>query len=244
MGSDLPKPLHLVRGRPMICHVLDAIAGLACDAGSVDVVVVVGHQADQVAQVVTDQALAGLLVHFAEQRRRRGTGDAVTAGMESQAQLFEEGCDVMVLPADTPLLRSESLADLLLAQREGEAAATVLVAHVADPTGYGRVIRDASGSVVRIVEERDATGAELGIHEVNSSIYCFRSELLRSALAQLRPTNAQAELYLTDAIGLLVAAGNRVGSVLVADSTEVLGVNDPAQLAAAEARLAARAGLD
>ncbi|MGH9070152.1 MAG: NTP transferase domain-containing protein [Acidimicrobiales bacterium] len=210
------------------------------EAGPLDVVVVVGHGAEQVRAVVADHAPHSLSLHFAEQSHRRGTGDAVTAAVAAEAQLFKRDGDVMVLPGDTPLLRSHTLSVLLRAHRDTGAAATVLVARPADPSGYGRVIRDEAGEVARIVEERDATGAEAATGEVNTSIYCFRAELLGPALAQLRPGNAAAELYLTDVVGILKAGGNAVGSVLVADSAEVAGVNDPAQLAAAEAHLRAR----
>lgn len=243
MRSGLAKPAQPVGGVPMVCHVLGALADLA-DLRRV--VVVVGHGADQVMEVASQGMPAGLVVDFVHQERQRGTGDAVAVALASQPDTFDPGGggDVIVLPADTPLLRTSSLSQLVGAHRgvseAGAPAATVLVARVADPAGYGRVVRDERGGVMRIVEQRDATAEEAAIDEVNTSIYCFRVELLAPALSQLSPLNAQGELYLTDVLAVLRGGGHRVASVTVGDPTEVEGVNDPAQLATAEARMRAR----
>jgi bifunctional UDP-N-acetylglucosamine pyrophosphorylase/glucosamine-1-phosphate N-acetyltransferase len=145
--------------------------------------------------------------------------------------------DVVVLPGDTPLLRPPTLARLVRLHREAGAAATLLTAEVADPAGYGRVLRGRNGAVARVVEQADATEEEMEIHEVCTSIYCFRHSVLAPSLRRLHPANAQGEYYLTDAVGVLSEAGHPVQSVVVRDSMEVAGVNDRAQLAVAEAEL-------
>jgi bifunctional UDP-N-acetylglucosamine pyrophosphorylase/glucosamine-1-phosphate N-acetyltransferase len=252
MGSEVPKPLRLVGGRPMISHVLDALAGLdslnpepsppperlgAPSAGPLQVVIVVGHGAAEVVGTVTAQGPPGLVLHFAEQSTRRGTGHAVTTALASRSRFLQ---DLLVLPADTPLLQAGTLAALVATHRKTNAAATVLIARLEDPTGYGRVVRDTGGSVARIVEEADATPTEAAIDEVNTSIYCFRVEALVPALTQLSDANAQGELYLTDTLAILRSQRQRIASLLVQDPSEVVGVNDLAQLAVADAAMRAR----
>ncbi|MGH9075489.1 MAG: NTP transferase domain-containing protein, partial [Acidimicrobiales bacterium] len=257
MRSARPKPLHRLCGRPMVLHVLDALAELVTAApgepprgtaapapgeplGALQrVVVVVGHGGDRVTKAVQEQAPPGLALEFVEQRLQRGTGDAVSVALTELPDVFDrgDGGDTVVLPADTPLLRPATLAHLVRSHRSAGAAATVLTARLADPTGYGRVVRAKDGSVARVVEEADAGLEERRVDEVNTSIYCFRHELLAPALRRLSPANAQGEYYLTDVIAVLHDAGHRVVSVLVDDPSEVVGVNDRAQLAAAEAEL-------
>lgn len=243
MRSELPKPLHRLCGRPMVAHVLDALAGVG-PAGqpggrcALDrVVVVVGHGGDQVAKVVQELAPAGLIVDFVEQRRQRGTGDAVSVALTEFPDTGSDGGDILVVPADTPLLRAATLAGLVRAHRSADVAATLLSARLDDPTGYGRVVRDRDDNVARVVEDADATAEELAVSEVNTSIYCFRHGLLAPALRRLSPANAQGEYYLTDVVSVLHDAGYRVASVVSADPCEVAGVNDRAQLATAEAEL-------
>ena len=143
----------------------------------------------------------------------------------------------MVLPGDTPLLRPPTLAALVRHHRQRDAGATLLTAEVADATGYGRVVRDRDGAVLRVVEDRDAGDEERAIAEINTSIYCFRRSVLAPALRRLQPANAQGEYYLTDVVGVLHEAGYRVDALAVADPMETAGVNDRAQLAVAEAEL-------
>jgi bifunctional UDP-N-acetylglucosamine pyrophosphorylase/glucosamine-1-phosphate N-acetyltransferase len=145
-----------------------------------------------------------------------------------------------VLPGDTPLLTAATLARLATEHRVTEAAASVLTARLADPTGYGRVVRDRNDRVDRIVEHVDATDEERALDEINTSIYCFRRTLLAPALRRLTPENAQGEYYLTDAIEVLRAAGHKVIAMTVDDPAETIGVNDRAQLADAESQLRAR----
>lgn len=240
MRSTRPKPLHRLCGRPMVLHVLDALAGLSTDGDETAlerVVVVVGHGGDRVAKAVQELAPAGLPVAFVEQHYQRGTGDAVSAAL---TELTEDDGDVLVLPADTPLLRSPTLAGLVGEHRSSDAAATLLTARLHHPTGYGRVVRGRYGTVAKVVEEADATTDERRVDEVNTSIYCFRRGLLVPALRRLSPVNAQGEYYLTDVVAVLHGAGHLVGSVLVEDPAEAAGVNDRAQLAEAEAELRGR----
>ena len=186
MRSSRPKPLHHLCGRPMLQHIVDALAGLQPSA----VVVVVGHRGDWVTKVMIDRAPSGIDLTFVDQPNQLGTGDAAGVGLTG---------------LDLP-----------------------------DPTGYGRIIRNREGSVVRIVEDRDATAEERAVTEVNTSIYCFKRSLLTPALRRLQPSNVQGEYYLTDAIEVLAGAGHLVGSVIVDDAAEVAGVNDRGQLAEAE----------
>jgi bifunctional UDP-N-acetylglucosamine pyrophosphorylase / glucosamine-1-phosphate N-acetyltransferase len=234
MRSARPKPLHRLCGRPMVLHVLDALAGLSVTR----VVVVVGHRAEWVTKTLVEHAPAGMAIEFVEQVEQRGTGDAMAVALTG---LPEEGddddSDVVVLPGDTPLLRPPTLAALVGQHRATDAAATLLTAEIGDPTGYGRVVRGRDDSVARVVEHEDASDEELGVHEVNTSIYCFRRSVLAPSLRRLSPANAQGEHYLTDVVGVLYEAGHKVGSLVVEDSMEVAGVNDRAQLAVAEAEL-------
>ena len=232
MRSSLPKPLHRLCGRPMVLHVIDALAQLDIDR----MVVVVGHGADQVAKAVTELAPEGLEVVFAEQAVQRGTGDAAAVGLAALPG-GDEGEDVVILPGDTPLLRPTTLAELVRRHRSREAGVTMLTAEIADPAGYGRVVRSKDGRVAGVVEHRDATEEQLAITEVNTSIYCFRRSVLAPALRRLSPKNAQCELYLTDAVAVLHDAGYPTHSLTVADPMEAAGVNDRAQLSVAEAEL-------
>ncbi|MGH9154710.1 MAG: bifunctional UDP-N-acetylglucosamine diphosphorylase/glucosamine-1-phosphate N-acetyltransferase GlmU [Acidimicrobiales bacterium] len=233
MKSTRPKPLHLLCGRPMVLHVIDALAELEVDR----VVVVVGHGAERVTKTLLDSG-PNVIVDFVEQRVQRGTGDAVSVALTAfPDDVGDDDGDIVVLPGDTPLLRPPTLAALVRDHRAGNAAAGLLTARVADPTGYGRVVRDKHGRVARVVEQADATDEELAIDEVNTSVYCFRRSVLAPALRRLRPENAQGEYYLTDVVEVLHDAGYSVVSRVVDDPMEVAGVNDRAQLATAEAEL-------
>lgn len=237
MRSERPKPLHRLCGRPMVVHVLAAAAGLAPER----IVVVVGHGAARVTKTVGEQQLSTRSrIEFVEQEVQRGTGDAVLVGLTGLPDEYDEDSDIVVLPGDTPLLRTSTLADLVAAHREAEAAATVLTARLADPTGYGRVVRDRSGRVAGVVEQGDATDEELAIDEVNTSIYVFRRSVLAPALRRVSPNNTKGEYYLTDIVGVLHDAGYPIISVVAEDPVEISGVNDRLQLADAEAVLRRR----
>lgn len=241
MRSNRPKPLHLICGRPMVMHVIHALADVRLDR----TVVVIGHAAEQVAKKVHEQAPEWAHVTFVEQSVQRGTGDAVMVALAAFADeldshdVLDDTATVLVLPGDTPLLTSETVDELVATHVASRCAATVLTARADDPTGYGRVVRGRDGQVLRIVEERDATLDERAIDEVNTGIYAFRRDLLGPALRRTSPDNAQAEYYLTDVIEVLAAMGHRVGAVEAA-AAETMGVNDRWQLALAERELRSR----
>jgi len=225
--SEQPKVLHRAAGRTLLGHVLAAVG----DAGVGRVLVVVGHGAADVSAEVTAWAeRLPVPVTTVVQPEQRGTGDAVAVAL---AALPPEVDRLLVLPGDTPLLTGPTLA-ALLAAGEGRRLAC-LTAAPADPAGYGRVLRGADGSLRGVVEDRDATPAEREVGEVNAGMYVFDRAALAPLVAALAADNAQGERYLTDVIAPLAAGGDAVA--LLADATEVGGVNDRAQLAAAGAAL-------
>lgn len=237
MRSERPKPLHFLCGQPMLMHVLGALSGQRLHR----TVVVVGHGAERITKKLTELAPAELRLDFVEQREQRGTGDAAGVGLTALGgDDLDDTETVVILPGDTPLVRPETVSALVAAHEASGDAATVLTARVDDPTGYGRIVRHKDGRVSHIVEEGEATSDERAINEINTSVYCFRLDLLRPALRRLSPDNTQGEYYLTDAVGVLRAAGHAVGACPVGDPIEVTGVNDRAQLADAEAELRAR----
>lgn len=240
MRSERPKPLHVLVGKPMVVWVLDALAD--CDVQRV--AVVVGHGADAVTKRLVEDA-GDRPLEFVEQAVQRGTGDAAAVGLTGLADdEYDEPQDVLVLTADTPLLRSETLAALVAAHREADAACTVLTADMADPTGYGRIVRGRDERVVRIVEQADTTAEEAQITEINTGIFCFRRGLLAPALRRIQPDNAQGEYYLTDVVQVLADAGHKVTSLVAGDPDETHGINDRVQLAAAERELRQRINRD
>jgi bifunctional UDP-N-acetylglucosamine pyrophosphorylase / glucosamine-1-phosphate N-acetyltransferase len=237
MRSTRPKPLHLLCGRAMVHYVLDALPANQLDRA----VVVVGHGAERVTKKLTEDS-AGLRLEFVEQVVQRGTGDAVAVGLTGLPDDdLGDGGDVLVLLGDTPLLRPETISALVAEHRMSGAACTILTAVFADPTGYGRIVRAGKDDrVIRIVEQADATPDELSITEINTGIFCFRRSLLAPALRRIDPDNVQGELYLTDVVEVLADAGHPVVTVVAADAEETQGINDRAQLAAAEAELRRR----
>ena len=223
----------------MVVHVLDALDKVTADWA----VMVVGHGAERVVKTLDDAAPVQMPLHYVEQNIQRGTGDAVAIALASLPQQVSdenENADILILPGDTPLLEADVVAQLVEHHRATEAAATILTVTPDDPAGYGRIVRDSQGRVKRIVEQRDATREEQQINEVNTSVYCFRTSLLGVALRRITPSNAQQELYLTDAIQVLSEAGHRVETVIAPDIAWAVGVNDRAQLAVAETELRRR----
>lgn len=221
MRSKLPKVLHKVGGKPMLQHVLDA----ADAAGAAEKIVIVGHEAELVEAMVGEQ---GKIVLQAEQL---GTGHAV---MQTQDALADFKGTVMILCGDTPLLDGTELKKFYEAHVQSGAAATVLTAHMDNPFGYGRIVRDAEGNVQGIVEEKDADAQQKLIKEVNTGIYCLECPLMFEVLSTLTCDNAQGEYYLTDVLTKLNAAGRKVGGVVTEDSDMVMGINSRRQLAEAE----------
>src|SRR4051794_7555523 len=223
MRSATPKHLHPLLGRRMV----DWVIAAARDTGAAPIVVVASPQ--------TRDGFDGLEV--AVQERPLGTGDAVRA---AHTKLGSTTGDVLVLPADTPLPTGDALRELLDTHRRERAAATVLSFEPPEPRQYGRDVRDGNGRLARIVEASDAVPDELELREVNSSIYVFAADKLWPALERLQPKNAQGELYLTDAVGALVAAGEAVAGHVAPGPGEAGGINTRAELAAAAAALRPR----
>jgi bifunctional UDP-N-acetylglucosamine pyrophosphorylase / glucosamine-1-phosphate N-acetyltransferase len=219
MRSELAKVLHRAGGLSLVEHVVHACQALK----PAQLLVVVGHQAEEVSAVVTALDAQTVL-----QQPQRGTGHAMQVARRA---IRKSAKFAIVVPGDAPLLRTETLAALLDTHRRGEAAATILTAELNDPTDYGRVLRDSEGRVQAIVEEKSATPEQRAIREVNSSIYCFTLAKLWPCLNALRPENAHRELYLTDVIGLLRRQNERVLAYVAADSQEILGCNTRAALA-------------
>jgi len=218
LKSSLAKVLHRAGGRTLVEHIVRACESLK----SRETVVVVGHQAEQVAAIV--ESLDAVTVM---QQPQNGTGHA----MQVAKRALGRAKFAVVLPGDAPLVRTETLKALLAAHRNGNAAATILSAVLADPSGYGRVVRKTETAVSAIVEESQLTDEQREINEINSAIYCFTLEKLWPALAQVKPNNKHRELYLTDAIAALNAKGETVLAQVAADSREVLGCNTRADLA-------------
>lgn len=232
MRSALPKVLHRLAGRSLLDHVLAASTGV----GVARTLVVVGHGRDEVIASLGD--LPANALQPVVQDKQNGTGHAVRLAIEASPELLgDPAATVLVVPGDAPLLTTATLSALVDRHLATRAAATMLTAVVLDPAGYGRVVRTSGGEVARIVEERDADDATREIREINTSVYAFSAGLLARMLGQLNTANAQGEEYLTDVIGLLVAAGEPVGAVVASDPGETAGVNDRVQLAAAGADL-------
>jgi bifunctional UDP-N-acetylglucosamine pyrophosphorylase/glucosamine-1-phosphate N-acetyltransferase len=221
MKSDLPKVLHELAGRPLVDHVLAAVRA----AGIERTVVVIGHRAAHVRA-----ACAGDDLVFVIQEPQLGTGHAVMTA----APALRDGGYTVVLAGDVPLLRPETLRDLVAVTVAERVAATVLTCVVPDAGAYGRIVKDAGGRLRRIVEARDATAEELAIGEFNTGVFCFRTDLLRQALDRLTTDNDQQEYYLTDTVADLVARDETVATMPAPDVDEVVGINTVAELAAAE----------
>ena len=230
MKSATPKVLHPVAGRTLLGHVVEAASSLEPH----HLVVVIGHGRDQVQAHLTEVAPWAITV---VQEQQNGTGHAVRIALDdlSARGIAVDDGPVVVLTGDTPLLTSRTLIGLLMEHDATGAAATVLTARLDDPRGYGRIIRDAGGSVTAIVEEKDADDEQRRIDEINSGMYAFSGDLLADRLTRLTTDNAQGEEYLTDVIGMLCQDGVTVSASLCADSDEILGVNDRVQLAQAAA---------
>jgi bifunctional UDP-N-acetylglucosamine pyrophosphorylase/glucosamine-1-phosphate N-acetyltransferase len=205
----------------MLGHVL----ATARELSPARLIVVTGHAHGEVGAELAEQAPDATVV---VQERRGGTGHAVRTVIESVGLIRGT---IVVTYADTPLLRSQTLAELIAVHESGGAAVTVLTALVDDPAGYGRIIRDSSGDFAQIVEHADATPAQRAIKEINSGVYAFDGELLADVVKRVPTDNVKGEEYLTDAVGLLRGDGHPVASVQCGDPDEVLGVNDQAQLA-------------
>ncbi len=221
MKSDLAKVLHEVAGRSLLAHVLATVRGAGIDR----TVVVVGHQADRV-----QQSVAAADLEFVIQQPQLGTGHAVQVAAPA---LRSDGYTV-VLAGDVPMLRIDTLRRLITGTVEQQVGVSILTCVVPDAGAYGRIVKDNQGRVLKIVEARDATPAELEIGEYNTGIFCFRTDLLVAALDNLTTDNDQGEYYLTDTVAYLVAQGYTIAAVATEDADEVVGINTVAELATAE----------
>lgn len=232
MRSDTPKVLHTLAGRSMLAHALHAVAKVAPQ----HLIVVLGKDRDRVAPAIGQLANdLGREIDIAVQEEQHGTGHAVSCGLSALPQEFAG--TVVVTSGDVPLLDADTLADLIAGHSAETAAATVLTTTIADPTGYGRILRTQDHEVIGIVEEVDATRSQKAITEINAGVYAFDIEELRSALSRLRPHNAQEELYLTDVISIIRQDDRVVRAKHVDDAALVTGINDRVQLAELAAEL-------
>jgi bifunctional UDP-N-acetylglucosamine pyrophosphorylase/glucosamine-1-phosphate N-acetyltransferase len=224
MKSNLPKVLQPLAGQPMLAHVIATAKALRADA----IHVVHGHGGEQV-----QQALAGEPTNWVLQAEQLGTGHALAQAMPS----IPDDHQVLILFGDVPLVRVATLQRLI--DETGTQGFGVLTVILEDPSGYGRIVRDNVGNVVRIVEQKDANTKERAIPEINTGLMIAPARSLRSWLAALKNDNAQGEYYLTDVIVMAVRAGMKVNAVISPTEAEVLGVNDKVQLAKLEAALRA-----
>ncbi len=228
MNSDLPKVLHKIAGRELILHVLDT----AGELNPCETVVVIGHGRDLVQTV-----LAGKAVTTVVQDPPKGTGHAV---LQAEAAITSDCKDVLILSGDVPLLRGDTLTDLYRSHVGSNSCLTVLSTTAPDPFGYGRILRGREGEFLGIVEERDATVEQRKINEINSGIYVVARNALFDALSHVKPNNSKGEYYLTDIVGILGQAGERIQAINGGSFEELQGINTPDELARAERQFLAR----
>lgn len=231
MRSDLPKVLHRFRGEPLAVHPVRA----ARAAGAEPIVVVVGHGGDEVrAALDAGFPLGAAPLRYAEQSEQLGTGHAVSCALP---QLVAIDGPLLVLSGDVPLVRAETLRELVAACRRSSAGLALGVFTPPDAQGYGRILRDAAGLVVGIREQRDASPEERAIRECNAGTYCVDLDRLRTVLPSVRRDNAQGEIYLTDIVAPMAAMGEVIAVAL--ELEEAAGVNTPEDLALLESLAAA-----
>ena len=220
MKSDLPQVVHTIEGKCLVDYAIEAAEG----AGAGEICLVVGYKYEIVRESISHKD-----VKFVLQEQQLGTGHAVRCAKDF---LGEEG-QTLILFGDTPLITAETLKKLREHHIASGNTVTVLSAMVEDPTGYGRIIRDADGNFVKSVEHKDATEAELASHEINSGMYIFDTKELREALDLILPNNAQGEYYLPDTLTIIKEKGLKVDAYALDDPEDITGVNDQEQLAAA-----------
>jgi len=224
MKSDQAKVLHQVAGTSMVVHVTRCARGVTAD----NIHLVVGHQAE----AVKAEVRKSFSVRFAYQKELLGTGDAVKAALPDIASHVKK---VLVLCGDVPLIRRQTLQELVQSHDQSRAVLSVLAVKTDSPHGYGRIITSSKGDLLAIREEADASGDEKKIKVVNSGVYCFDKRFLQSGIRLVNNTNEQAEYYLTDLVEIAVSRGQRTHVQITEDSDQVMGVNTVSELARAQA---------
>jgi UDP-N-acetylglucosamine diphosphorylase/glucosamine-1-phosphate N-acetyltransferase len=218
MNSDLPKVLHDIHGRPMVAYVIDTVRSICED----NIYMVVGYDADRVMAACRESG-----VGFVLQEEQLGTGHAV---LQCEEVLSNFQGTVVVLNGDVPCLKTKTIEDFIAHHRSEGAAATVMTAVLDDPSGYGRILRDGDGGLLRIVEQKDATESEREIREINSGLFCFEKDDLFPALRETNRENVQGEYYVTDVIEVIKRRGKRARAFRAEDPAEVSGVNTVREL--------------
>ena len=217
MKSNKSKLVHKIYGKELVKRVVET----AKKSDIEDVIAIVGYKREQVQLVLGDS------VKYAYQDEMLGTGHAV---LQAEEYLKNKKGKVLVLNGDVPIIRPETIKNLIQKSIDNKEYATLLTAIYNNPTGYGRIVRDIGGNIEEIVEEKDASEEQRKIQEINAGIYCFDIQELLKALKELKPNNAQGELYLTDVVKIMNQKGLKTGAVIIKDNTEILGVNDRMQL--------------
>jgi len=228
MKSDLAKVLHKINGRPMVHYVIN----VALSLGSEKTVLIIGHQKEKVKELCKEYP-----VQYAVQAEQLGTAHAI---LQTEYILRDYDYDLLVLSGDVPLLTKSTLEQLISTHQRSGAIATLLTAHLDDPTGYGRIYRNQGGNVQRIVEHKDATSHELEIKEINVGIYIFKAKPLFENLAHVQNDNAQGEYYLPDVVKMYVDHGEKVVAQQAENFDETRGINTVEQLKEAETILNTR----
>ncbi len=228
MKSHLPKVLHPLADKPLLAHVIDLAKGLNPER----IIIVIGHGAEEVKQwsVVSSQWLEKK-IEFVEQKEQLGTGHAV---QQTEESLRGYDGNILILSGDVPLLRIETLSKLFKIHINSGVVVTILTAKVDNPTGYGRVVRDAAGRAINIIEEKDASPETKKITEINSGIYCFKKDFLFNSLKKIDKNNVQQEYYLTDVVGLAFKSSLKIETLIAEDPDEIMGINTQEELKKAE----------
>ncbi|MBU4487088.1 MAG: NTP transferase domain-containing protein [Candidatus Delongbacteria bacterium] len=228
MKSDLPKVIHKINGRELVKYVIDQ----AKETGSDEIWLITGHKSELVREATRE-----LGVNYVEQKEQLGTGHAV---LQAEEKLKGKSGDVLILCGDVPLLKPSTLKKFRELHNSSNSVATVMTTEFDDPFGYGRIIKDLSGNIIRIVEQKDANEEEKAIKEINSGVYIIDKSELFDSLKHISSDNASREYYLTDVIGILTMQNKKVKTYLIKDNTEILGINTVEQLKLAESIIKSR----